>query len=109
MRRLHERDAGVGWQAVLALFERWAELPPSSWRMLLSAERVAKITTPAPIPDAFDRWLVRDLVETAWMLAGRNRPEERAEWTEEARNALERLAWRLLDTGDVRSQQDVPH
>ncbi len=109
MRRLHERDSGASWHAVHALVERWADLPPSSWRMLVVAEHMAPTATPPVFPDAFDRWLVRDLVETAWMLASRNRPEELAEWTEEARGALERLAWRLLDTGDVRSHQDVPH
>jgi hypothetical protein len=109
MRPIHEPDSGAGWQAVHALVEHWADLPPTSWRMLVSAERMTPATTPAPVPEAFDRWLVRDLVETAWMLASRNRPEELADWTEEARGALERLAWRLLDTGDERSHQDVPH
>lgn len=109
MRRLHERETSAGWRAVHALIERWAELPPTSWRMLVSAERVAPADAPAVVPDAFDRWLVRDLVETAWLLASRNRPEELAEWTEEARRALERLAWRLLDAGDVRSHPDAPH
>lgn len=107
MRRLHERDTSAGWRAVHALIERWAELPPTSWRMLVSAERVAPADTPAVVPDAFDRWLVRDLVETAWLLASRNQPEELAEWTEEARRALERLAWRLLDGGGVRCHHDT--
>ena len=92
-----------------ALVEHWAALPPTSWRMLVSAERMAPDAVRTPVPDALDRWLVRDLVETAWMLASKNRPEELAEWTEEARGALERLAWRLMDTGDVSSHQDVPH
>lgn len=91
------------------MIERWAELPPTSWRMLVSAERVAPADVPAEPPDAFDRWLVRDLVETAWLLASRNRPEELAEWTEEARRALERLAWRLLDGGDEVHLHDAPH
>lgn len=109
MRHPDERFSEASWQAVHALIERWADLPPPSWRMLVSAERVAPADTPAPEPDALDRWLVRDLVETAWLMASRNRPEELAEWTEAARRALERLAWRLLDTGDARSNQDVPH
>ncbi len=107
MRRLHERDTSAGWRAVYALMERWADLPPASWRMLVSAERVAPADAPTMVPDAFDRWLVRDLVETAWLLASRNRPEELAEWTEEARRALERLAWRLLDAGDATDQDAV--
>lgn len=109
MRHLDERFADASWHAVHALIERWADLPPTSWRMLVSAERAAPPETPTREPDALDRWLVRDLVETAWLMASRNRPEELAEWTEEARRALERLAWRLLDTGDVRFHQDAPH
>ena len=88
--------------------ERWADLPPTSWRMLLSAERIAPDTAPTLIPDALDRWLVRDLVETAWLLASRNRPEELSDWTEEARRALERLAWRLLDTSNVQDPSTRP-
>jgi len=107
MRRLHDRDSSASWHAVHALIERWADLPPTSWRMLLSAERLAPTNTPTSVPDAFDRWLVRDLVETAWLLASRNRPEELSDWTEEARRALERLAWRLLDTGNAQSQDTV--
>lgn len=101
MRRHQDRDNSASWHAVHSLIERWADLPPNSWRMLVSAERVVPAVTPAAVPDAFDRWLVRDLVETAWLLASRNRPEELADWTEEARRALERLAWRLLDTSTV--------
>jgi hypothetical protein len=91
------------------MIERWAELPPTSWRMLVSADHVAPAAVPAVPPDAFDRWLVRDLVETAWHLASRNRPEELADWTEEARRALERLAWRLLDGGGEGCPYDAPH
>ena len=75
--------------------------------MLVSAERMTPTGAPTVEPDAFDRWLVRDLVETAWILASRNRSEELSDWTEEARRALERLAWRLLDTGSVHGQETM--
>jgi hypothetical protein len=85
-----------GWSAVHGLMERWAQLPPASWRMLLSAERLQPDAEPPRAPQVLDRWLVRDLVETAWTMASHLCPVKPEPWTEEARRALERLAWRLL-------------
>jgi hypothetical protein len=71
--------------------------------MLLAAEHIAPAAMGATAPDAIDRWLVRDLVETAWAMASRRQSPERAEWAEPARRALERLAWRLLEPAGART------
>jgi CRISPR/Cas system-associated protein Csm6 len=77
--------------------------------MLLTAENVVTVPPVTLAPDAYDRWLVRDLVETAWAIANRKHPPADADWTGQARWALERLAWRLLERRNVRGEtsQDV--
>jgi hypothetical protein len=65
--------------------------------MLLAAETVAPPDVSAIEPDPYERWLIRDLVETAWALASRRSADPHADWTVHAREALERLAWRVLE------------
>ena len=97
MQRANDDRTAAVWQAVYALVERWADLPADSWRTLIDAERLVPAITPTYTPDALDQWLVRDLVETAWRMATSRQPNWRREWGPEARDALARLAWRLLD------------
>jgi hypothetical protein len=64
---------------------------------LLTADALASGEGPAPQPDEMERWLIRDLVETAWSLANKQGRFSSAPWTVPARAALERVAWRVLD------------
>lgn len=97
MRHKQESPADASWSAVYALLERWAELPAASWHALLAAEALAADDGPVAQPDEMERWLIRDLVETAWALADRHGEFAAAEWTTPARVALEHVAWRVLD------------
>jgi hypothetical protein len=97
MRPAPDNPTDAGWPAVYALMERWAELPPASWHALLTADVLASDEGAAPQPDEMERWLIRDLVETAWSLANKQGRFTSAPWTLPARAALERVAWRVLD------------
>jgi hypothetical protein len=106
MQRANDDRTAAAWRAVHALVERWADLPPDSWRTLIDAERLVPVKAPIYAPDALDQWVVRDLVETAWCMATRHQPHRKRDWEPTARDALARLAWRLLDPREASTPRD---
>lgn len=72
--------------------------------MLLSVEANEQADVTRRAPDPIERWLIRDLVNTAWAMANHRAPTIDDDWTDQARAALERLAWRVVD----RQQIDTP-
>jgi hypothetical protein len=69
--------------------------------MLLTVEANAREEIARREPDPIERWLIRDFVNTAWAIANHRSPAIDHDWTDQARAALERLAWRVVDRQQI--------